>query len=54
MTKSFVTYPVNVIQAYKYNTIMILQSLIASNVIDIVGISVCIVVRLPIGLPPAQ
>ena len=53
MTKSFISYPVNDIQAYKCNTIMTLQSAIASNVTVIAGILVCIVVRLPIGLPPA-
>ena len=53
MTKSFVTHLVNVIQAYTYNTIIILQSLIACIVIDIAGILVCIVLRMPMGLPPA-
>ena len=54
MKKSFVSYPVNEIQAYKYNIIMTLQSAIANTVIVIAGILVCIVVRLPIGLPPAS
>ena len=53
MTKSFVSYPVNDILAYKYNILMTLQSAIASTVTVIAGILVCIVVRLPIGLPPA-
>ena len=53
MTKSFVSYPFNNIQAYKYNILMKLQGAIASTVIVIAGILVCIVVRLPIGLPPA-
>ena len=52
MTKSFVSYPVNAIQAYKFNILMTLQSAIASAVTVIAGILVCIVVRLPIGLPP--
>ena len=51
--KSFVSFPVNNIQAYKYNILMILQSAIASTVTVIAGILVCIVVRLPIGLPSA-
>ena len=53
ITKSFVNYLVNDIQAYKYNILMTLQSAIASTVTVIAGILVCIVVRLPIGLPPA-
>ena len=53
MTKSFVSYLVNDIQAYKYNILMTLQSAIASTVIVIAGILVCIVVRLSTGLPPA-
>ena len=53
MTKSFVSYPVNDIQTYKYNILMTLQSAIETTVTVIVGILVCIVVRLPIGLPPA-
>ena len=53
MTKSFVSYPVNNIEAHKNNVQMTLQSAIASTVTVIVGILVCIVVRLPIGLPPA-
>ena len=53
MTKSVVSYPVNDIQAYKYNILMILQSTIASTVTVIAGILVCIVVRLPIDLLPA-
>ena len=51
--KSFVSFLVNDIQAYKYNILMILQSAIASTVTVIAGILVCIVARLPIGLPPA-
>ena len=51
--KSFVSYPVNDIKAYKYNILMTLQSAIASTVTVIAGILVCIVVRLPIGLLPA-
>ena len=51
--KKFVSYPVNEIQAYKYNILMLLQSAIASTVTVIAGILVCIVVRLPIGLPSA-
>ena len=50
MTERFVSYLVNDIQAYKYNILMTLQSVIASNVTVIAGILVCIVVRLPIGL----
>ena len=53
MTKSFVSYSVNDIQAYKYNILMTLQSAIACTVTVIAGILVCIVVRLPIGLPLA-
>ena len=53
MKKSFVNYPVNDIEAYKYNILMILQSAIASTVTVRAGILVCIVVRLPIGLPSA-
>ena len=53
ITKSFVSYPVNEIQAYKYNILMTLQSAIASTVRVIAGILVCIVLRLPTGLPPA-
>ena len=52
MTKNFVIYPVNDIQAYEYNVLMILQSATASTVTVIAGILVCIVVRLSIGLPP--
>ena len=48
---SFVSYTFNEIQAYKYNILMTLQSAIASTAIVIAGILVCIVVRLPIGLP---
>ena len=51
--KSFVSYPVNDILAYKYNSLMTLQSAIPSTFTVIPGILVCIVVRLPIGLPPA-
>ena len=51
--KSFVSYPLNNIEAYKYNILMILQSAIACTVIVIVGILVCIMVRLPLGLSPA-
>ena len=51
--KKFVSFPVNEIQAYKYNILMTIQSAIASTVTVIEGILVCIVVRLPIGLPPA-
>ena len=53
MTKSFVIYLVNDIQAYKYNILMTFQSIIASIVTVIAGILVCTVVRLPVGLPPA-
>ena len=53
MRKSVVSYPVNDIEAYKYNILMILQSAIASTVTGIAGILVCIVVRLSIGPPPA-
>ena len=53
MKKSFVSFLVNKIQAYKYNILMTLQSAIASTVTVIAGILVCIVVKLPIGLPPA-
>ena len=53
MTKNFVSYPVNEVQAHKYNILMTLQSAIASMVTVIAGMLVCIVVRLPIGLPPA-
>ena len=53
LKKSFVSYLVNEIQAYKYNILMTLQSAIASTVTVIAGILVCIVVRLPIGLPSA-
>ena len=53
MKKSFVSYPVNEIQAYKYYILMTLQSAIASSVIVIAGILLCIAIRLPIGLPPA-
>ena len=53
ITKSFVSYLVNDIEAYKYNILMTLQSAIASTVTVIAGILVCIVVRLAIGLPPA-
>ena len=52
-TKSFVSYPVNEIQAYKYNILMTLQSAIGSTVTVIAWILVYIVVRLLIGLPPA-
>ena len=52
MTETFISYPVNNIQAYKYNILMALQSAIASTVTVIAGILVCIVVRLSIGLPP--
>ena len=52
--KSFVSFPVNKIQAYKYNILMTFQSAIASTVTMIAGILVCIVVRLPIGLPSAS
>ena len=51
--KSFVSYTVNEIKAYKYNILMTLQTSIASTAIVIAGILVCIVVGLPIGLPPA-
>ena len=51
--KSFVSYVVNEIQAYKFNILMTLQRAIASTVIVIAGVLVCIVVRLPTGLPPA-
>ena len=44
---------VNEIKAYKYNILMTLQSAIASTVTVIAGILVCVVVRLPIGLPSA-
>ena len=53
MRKSFVSYPVNKIEAFKDNILMTLQSAIASTVTVITGILVCIVLRLPIGLPPA-
>ena len=53
MKKGFVSYPVNEIQAYKYNILMTLQSAIASTVTVIAGILVCTVVRLPIDLPLA-
>ena len=53
MAKSFVSFPVNDIQAYKYNILMTLQSVIASTVTVIAQILVCIVVRLPIALRPA-
>ena len=53
MTKCFVNYPVNEIQAYKYNILVTLQSAIASIVTVKAGILVCIVVRLLISLPPA-
>ena len=53
MKKSFVSYLVNEIQAYKYNILMTLQSVMASTVTVIAGILVCIMVRLPKGLPPA-
>ena len=53
MEKHFASYPVNEIQTYKYNILMTLQSTITSTVIVIAGILVCIIVRLPIGLPPA-
>ena len=33
MTESFISYPVNDIQAYKYNILMTLQSAIANPVI---------------------
>ena len=52
-TKRFVSYPVNDIEAYKYNILMTLQSAIASTVTVIAEILVWIVVRLPIGLSPA-
>ena len=51
--KSFVSFPFNNMQAYKYNILISLQSAIACTVTVIAGILVCIVVRLPIGLPPA-
>ena len=51
--KSFVSYPVNEIQAYKYDILMTLQIAIACTVTVIAGILVCIVVRLPIALPLA-
>ena len=51
--KSFVSYSVNEILAYKDNTLMTLQSSLASKVTVIAGILVCIVVGLPIGLPYA-
>ena len=47
MTKSFVSYLVNEIQAYKYNILMTLQSAIGSTVTVIAGILVCIALRLP-------
>ena len=53
MTESFIKYPASDIQAYKYNILMTLQSVLASNVTVIAGILVCIVVRLPAGLSPA-
>ena len=53
MKISFVSYPVNDIQAYTYNILMTLLSAIASSVTVKAGILVCIVVRLPLGLPPA-
>ena len=46
-------YSDNDIQAETYNNLMTFQSAISSNVIGIAGILVSIVVRLPIGLPPA-
>ena len=51
--KSFVSYSVNEIYAYKDNILMTLQSSLASKVTVIAGILVCIVVGLPIGLPYA-
>ena len=51
--KSFVSYPVIMIQAYKYCILMTLQSTIATTVTIIAGILVCIMVRVPIGSPPA-
>ena len=51
--KSFVSYSVNEILAYKDNTLMTLQSSLASKVTVIAGILVGIVVGLPIGLPYA-
>ena len=53
ITKSFVSFSVNDIQAYKNNILMTLQSAIASTVTGIAEILVCIVVRLAVGLPPA-
>ena len=53
ITKSFVIYPDNDIQGKTYNNLMTFQSSISSIVIVIAGILVCIVIRLPIGLPPA-
>ena len=51
--KSFVSYSVNDIQAYKNNILMTLQSCLGSKVTVIAEILVCIVVGLPIGLPYA-
>ena len=53
ITKSFVIFPDNDIQAYTYNNLMTFRSSITSIVIVIVGILVCIVVRLPTCLAPA-
>ena len=53
ITKSSVIYPDNDIQAKTCNNLMTFQSSISSIVIVIVGIFVWIMVRLPIGLPPA-
>ena len=52
IAKSFVIYPDNVLQTYTYNSPMTFQSGISSDVIEIAGILVCIVIRLPTGLPP--
>ena len=53
MTESFISYPVNNIQAYRYNILMTLQNVIANNVTVIAGILLCTVVMLPTGFSPA-